>query len=546
MNKKPNELIQDPIFNKGTGFTEREREKLHLHGLLPFQVETIQVQVEKAYTKFQSRTTPLAKYEYLAELQNKNLTLFYRLVTEHVEEMVPLIYTPTVGDACINYSALYQGGRGLYLAYPLRDKMDEMLDHLAKQDIDVIVVTDGERILGLGDLGVGGMGIPIGKLALYTLFGGIHPLRTMPIVLDVGTNNQELLQDPHYLGWKHERVRGGEYAAFIDAFVQGLKARLPHVLLQWEDFAKANAKTLLDRYRDKICSFNDDIQGTASVTLAAILSGLKVSGQKLCEQRFAVLGGGSAGMGICEALVLALTAHGMSKEEAYRHFYIIDIHGLIHKNMPNLDEQHKHYARDFAELKAWKVVDMQKISLVDVANNAKPTVLIGVSAQGGAFTREVIEAISKDCKHPIILPLSNPTAKAEANPQDLLTWTQGSALIATGSPFTDVEYAGKKWKISQCNNVYIFPGLGLGVIASGAWQVSEMMFLKAAETLSENSPMSQNPQAPLFPRLTALKEVTKKIALAVAKQAQAEGLAPNISDDKTLARIEKAMWFPNY
>ncbi|HSX12847.1 MAG TPA: NAD-dependent malic enzyme, partial [Chlamydiales bacterium] len=472
--------------------------------------------------------------------------LFFRLVYEHVNEMLPLIYTPTVGDASIQYSMIYREHRGLYLSYPLKDKLSEILDNYPKSEVDVIVVTDGERILGLGDLGVGGMAIPVGKLALYTLFGGIHPARTLPIVLDVGTNNPQLLKDPLYLGWQHERINGKEYNDFIDLFVSAVKKRYPHVLLQWEDFAKPHARPLLDRYRDKICSFNDDIQGTASVVLSAILTAVKLTKSSLKEQRIALLGGGSAGIGICNEIVRAMVAEGMSEEEARDRFYVVDIKGLIHTGSDTPDENQKKFAQSFEKISHWKIKNPAFVSLMDVVSNAFPTILIGVSAQPGAFTHEIISEMARHIEQPVIFPLSNPTSKSEANPEDIIKWTDGRAIVATGSPFPPVTFNGKTFRIAQCNNVYIFPGVGLGAIASKATKVTDKMFLKAASVLSQHSPMLKEPHGTLFPAFENLRSIIRTIGIAVAKVAQEEGVAEKTSDDQIEKKIDQTMWFPEY
>ena len=538
--------LLDPALNKGTAFSMKERDELGLHGLLPAAISSLDLDLEKAYGNFCDHSTPLAKWVFLNALQNHNETLFYKLALEHVEEMLPLIYTPTVGDASLRYSSLYKGGRGLFISYPLADRMEEMLDHLNDHPVDVIVVTDGERILGLGDLGVGGMAIPVGKLALYTLFGGVHPKRTMPIVLDVGTDNEELLNDPLYLGWRHQRLRGEEYMAFIDQFVKGVKKRLPQVLLQWEDFGKNHARPLLEKYRHQICSFNDDIQGTASVALGAILSAVQQAGTKLEEQKIAVLGAGSAGIGICDVLCSAMMARGIPEEKAQSAFYVLDRSGLMHSGSNQMDPHQKRFARKEAELKGWGVDTSKYISLLDTIQHAHPTILIGVSGQPGTFTREMIETMAQHVKRPVILPLSNPTSRIEATPADIIKWSSGRAIIATGSPFAPVEWEGRRYPIAQCNNVYIFPGVGLGVIASGAKEVSEGMFLKASEVLSEHSPMRSDPSASLFPSLKQLREISQKIALAVALEAVKEELAPPTSEAQLRQQIAAKIWSPSY
>ena len=538
-------ILNTPLYNKGTAFSQEEREELGLYGLLPYQVSSIETQVHRRYQNFLSQPTQISKFLFLNTLQNRNEILFHRLVSEHITEMLPLIYTPTVGDVSIHYSYLYKDQRGLYLSYPCKDKMQQMVEQFKDCKIDVVVVTDGERILGLGDMGIGGMAIPIGKLSLYTLFGGIHPSRTLPIFLDVGTNNPEYLNDPNYMGWRHERVVGFEYDDFVDRFVKALKKTFPHVLLQWEDFAKPHAKPLLDRYKDSILSFNDDIQGTAAVVLSAVISASKKQAIALKDQKIAVLGGGSAGLGICQKLVEAMILGGCSAKEAYSRFYIVDLNGLIHTD-GKFEEAQKQFVQDSSKIKNWKVEEFNHITLLEVIQNVKPSVLIGVSTQGGAFTKEMIKTMAASCKHPLILPLSNPNTRCEAKPEDLVRWTEGQALFATGSPFPTVEYNHRLYSSAQCNNVYIFPGLGLGAIASHATKVTETMFVAAAEELSNHSPMLLDPVASLFPSFESLKEISRKIAFQVGKMAMKEGVAPLLADDQLRKQIEENVWEPNY
>lgn len=540
-------ILNHSLYNKGTAFTQEERKELGLQGLLPYHVSTIEEQAKRRYANFISITSDLGRYNFLSSLQNRNEILFYRLVLEHVGEMVPLIYTPTVGAVSTQYSLQFLEHRGLYLSYPLKDQISKIIDQYARSDVDVIVVTDGERILGLGDLGVGGMAISVGKLTLYTLFGGTHPARTLPIVLDVGTNQASLLNDPLYIGWKNQRITGKQYDEFIDVFVQAVKKRFPQVLLQWEDFGKSHAQQLLDRYRSQICSFNDDIQGTASVALAAVLSAVKLSQGRLKDQKIALLGGGSAGMGICQQIVKAMVDEGgITEEEARRRFYVVDIHGLLQKGDEQLSDNQKLFAHDQNELKSWKVKDLSKISLLEVVNNVHPTILIGVSTQANAFTEEIVTSMAKHVKRPVIFPLSNPTSHSEAHPADLIKWTKGEAIIATGSPFDPVAYEGKLYHIAQCNNVYIFPGVGLGIISTKASYVSDQVFLEASKVLSTHSPMLKDPYGPLFPTLDCLRDVSKEIALKVAKQVIKEKKQRIPSTINIEARVDEVMWYPEY
>jgi len=538
------EILNTPLYNKGSGFTQEERDAFGLNGLIPPRISTIDDQIKRSYYNFSHKHSPLEKYESLVGLMSRNELLFYQLLARYPAEMLPIIYTPTVGDAAMKYSRIYFHQRGLYLSYALKNQFDEIFQRVPREDIDVIVVTDGERILGLGDQGIGGMTIPIGKLSLYTLFGGIHPARTLPIILDVGTNNEELLRDEFYLGWRHERLSGLKYDEFIEKFVQAVKKRYPKVLLQWEDFGRNNARRILDQYREKILSFNDDIQGTAAVSVAAMLAAVKVTGKKFSDQRLAILGGGSAGTGIADMAVAALEAEGLSNEEACRRIYMVDIDGLIHFSSKNIHDAQKPYVQPQSALKGWKV-SSDYISLLDVCINARPTILVGVCAQSGAFTREIIEEMCRHSERPIIFPMSNPTSKAECTAEEAIHWTKGKGVIATGSPFPPVVYEGKTHTISQCNNVYIFPGLGLGALSSQATQVTEGMFLEAARTLSTFSPALKDPTASLFPKIEEVRSVSRKIATAVAKKACEENVA-RIAPSEIEKAIEAHVWEPRY
>lgn len=543
---KPTEILDTPLINKGTAFTKEERDSLGLHGLLPYHISTLQEQVQRRYENFKQKPDQLSKYIFLSSLQNRNEILFYRLVAEHISEMVPLIYTPTVGDVSVHFSILYRQHRGLYLSYPLKDKIGEIIAAWPEKDVEVIVVTDGERILGLGDVGVGGMAIPQGKLALYTLFGGVHPAKVLPIMLDVGTNNQQLLKDTLYLGWRNPRIIGEQYYDFIELFVSAIKKRFPKVLLQWEDFAKPHARPLLEKYRDEVCSFNDDIQGTASVALAAIMGAVKMAHGKLKSQKIAMLGGGSAGIGIANLIVEAMKLDGCSDEQARKNFYIVDIDGLLHSQLTRLDPEQKKFARHFSELSQWQNAGKGTFSLLDVIHHAKPTILIGVSAQPNTFTEEIVTAMATYTERPIIFPLSNPTSRAEAKPEDLIRWTKGKAIIATGSPFAPVDYQGKKHFIAQCNNVYIFPGVGLGIIACKSPKVTEKMFIRAAQVLSDHAPMLKDPTAGIFVPLEELRSVCREIAIAISQVAEDEGLVPKSSLKEIQRRVDEKMWYPEY
>jgi malate dehydrogenase (oxaloacetate-decarboxylating) len=535
-------LLETPMFNKGSAFPEDERVEFGLHGLLPAHLGSIDEQLARRYGGFQERRTALQQHIYLRALQDRNEVLFYRLVHDHIGEMMSLIYTPVVGEACQHFSQIYRKSRGLFLSYEHREELDAILANRPFRDVDVIVVTDGERVLGLGDLGVGGMGIPVGKLSLYTLCGGIHPARTLPILLDVGTDNQEALQDPLYLGWRHERVRGQAYDDFIEMFVQAVTRACPNVLLQWEDFAKANARRLLDRYRNRLCTFNDDIQGTAAVALAAILSALNVTGTTLPDQRIVIVGAGSAGIGISDQILAALMAEGLPERDALARLWLVGRNGLLHSGMTDLQPVQMHYAQPLDRMERWKRDASQSFALNEVIEQVKPSVLIGTTGQPKMFTEEVVRAMARHVERPTILPLSNPTSRSEAIPADLISWTEGRALVATGSPFPAVLHGGRNFPIAQCNNVYIFPGVGLGVIACRARRVSDAVFLAAARALANASPARSDREAALFPPLEEITQISRGIALATGLQAQQEGLAEPTTPEELERRVDAARW----
>ncbi len=539
-------LLQNPLLNKGSAFTNDERRALGLLGLIPSHQSTMDEQLQRRYTTFQQKTSDLEKYSHLSSLQDRNETLFYRLLQEHIAEMMPIIYTPTVGAACQQYSRIYERPRGMFLSYPHRTEIDAMLANVPHSDVRVIVVTDGGRILGLGDLGIGGMGIPIGKLALYTLCAGIHPATTLPIVLDMGTNNQKLLDDPLYIGWRHTRVDGQAYDDFIETFVQAVERHFPHAILQWEDFANQHASRLLARYQDRLCTFNDDIQGTGAVTLAGLLAACSVTGQPLTEQRIIMFGAGSAAMGIVGQIVAAMQRAGLTTERAHSTIWLVDSHGLVHTARGQLDPFKRDYARPWDEVTNWQADEAQAITLLEVVKQMQPTALIGTTAQPGAFTAEIVRAMAARVARPIIFPLSNPNSQSEAVPAALLEWTDGRALIATGSPFAPVRYATHTIEIAQCNNVFIFPGVGLGVIATNARRVTEAMFAAAGEALSMLSPARRDPTASLFPALADVRAVSRQVALAVGAAAQAAGLAEMTTADELEQRVNAVMWAPHY
>jgi malate dehydrogenase (oxaloacetate-decarboxylating) len=539
-------LLERSLLNKGTAFTGDERRTFGLLGLLPPAQETLGEQAARAYEAYRPKPTDLERHIYLRQLQDANETLFYRLLLDHLAEMMPIVYTPTVGLACEQFSHVYRRPRGLFISYAERDDIDAILENADSPRVEVIVVTDGERILGLGDQGAGGMGIPIGKLSLYTACGGIHPATTLPILLDVGTNNDERLRDPLYIGWRHKRISGSEYDQFVDAFVQAVKRKFPRVLLQWEDFAQPHAGPLLDRYRDQLCTFNDDIQGTAAVTTGTLLAAVAAAGGRLRDHRVAILGAGSAGCGIAEQMVAAMVEEGLSDREARANFFLIDRPGLLHDGLEGLRSFQSKLAQPKDRIAPWPVAPGQPIGLIDVVKNARPTILIGTSGQPGTFTAEIVRAMMAYAKRPIIFPLSNPTSRSEATPADLIAWTDGRALIATGSPFDDVTYEGRRFPIAQCNNSYIFPGLGLGILASEAKRVSDAMFMAAARALAEYSRAGPDPAAAVLPPLAESRQVSRAIALAVGAAAQREGLAPPRSPEELEQKVDAKIWEPRY
>ncbi|EOX4456482.1 MULTISPECIES: NAD-dependent malic enzyme [Vibrio] len=538
-------LLATPLLNKGSAFSAEERSSFNLEGLLPESTETIQEQVERAYQQYKSFESDMDKHIYLRNIQDTNETLYYRLVQNHISEMMPIIYTPTVGAACENFSNIYRRGRGLFISYPNRDRIDDLLNNAANHNVKVIVVTDGERILGLGDQGIGGMGIPIGKLSLYTACGGISPAYTLPIVLDVGTNNPQRLADPMYMGWRHPRITGAEYDAFVEEFIQAVQRRWPDALIQFEDFAQKNAMPLLERYKDRVCCFNDDIQGTAAVTVGSLLAACKAAGTQLSKQRITFLGAGSAGCGIAEAIIAQMVSEGISDEQARSQVYMVDRWGLLQEGMPNLLDFQQRLVQKHINTKEWEN-EGNGFSLLDVMRNAKPTVLIGVSGAPGLFSQEVIEEMHKHCKRPIVFPLSNPTSRVEATPNDIIRWTNGEALVATGSPFEPVVHEGRTYPIAQCNNSYIFPGIGLGVLAVNAKRVTDEMLMESSRALATCSPLAINGRGALLPPLEEIHSVSKKIAFAVGKKAIEQGVALEITDEALNVAIEQSFWQPVY
>ena len=540
------ELLNDPLLNKGTAFTEDERDAFDLHGLLPPHVAELDYQVKRRLDAFRGLGSDIQRYVFLRGLQDSNETLFYALLTRNIEEMMPIVYTPTVGLGCELFSHIFRKPRGLFLSIPHKDAIPRIIGHPRFDGIEAIVVSDGERILGLGDQGAGGMGIPIGKLSLYTACAGLHPSTTLPVILDVGTDNKEHLDDPLYIGWQHERVRGAEYDEFVATFVDAVRARWSHVLLHWEDFAFGNANRLLAHYRDRLCTFNDDIQGTAAIAVGTLLSAINVTGVQLRDQRIAVLGAGSAGTGICALLFRAMTDAGLTEREARGRFYLVDRQGLLLEGMVGLQPFQASFAQSRDRLTDWRMAAADRVGLADVVANARPTVLVGTSGQAGAFSQTVIRSMAEHVQRPVIFPLSNPTERAEATPRDIDAWTQGRAVIGTGSPFPPLKRDGKEFRVDQTNNAYVYPGIGLGAIAADARRISDGMILAAARTIADLSPAKHDPNANLLAPLVEIRRLSFHVAIAVAKQAQAEGLAAPLSEEAVAAAVRGKMWQPLY
>ncbi len=538
-------LLETPLLNKGSAFTREERAAFNLTGLLPPRYETIEEQVSRCYQQYRSFDEAINKHIYLRVIQDNNETLFYRLVQQHLEEMLPIIYTPTVGDACEQFSDIYRSARGLFVSYEDRYQLDDILRNATKAKVKVIVITDGERVLGLGDQGIGGMGISIGKLSLYTACGGISPAYTLPVMLDVGTNNEKLLNDPMYMGLRQKRVSQADYNEFIDLFIKAVKRRWPEAIIQFEDFAQPNAMPILQRYRDQVCCFNDDIQGTAAVTVGTLLAACRSKGSQLKDQKVVFVGAGSAGCGIAEQIISQMVAEGATEQQARSQIYMVDRFGLLTEGMADLRDFQQALVQTKAATAQWSFSG-EFASLLDVMNCAQPTVLIGVSGQAGLFTEEIIRAMKKGCSLPIIFPLSNPSRQVEATPEQVINWTEGEVVIATGSPFKPVSFNDKQYLITQCNNSYIFPGIGLGVIAVKARLISDDMLRAASETLAANSPLANTGQGGLLPPFTELSALSKKIAFAVAKVAMKQGLALEIDDVQLQERIENNFWRPEY
>ncbi len=544
--KRGEGVLTDSFLNKGTAFTPSERDELDILGLIPPAVFTIEQQLGRVYESFSAKTSPLEKYVYLASLHDRNEVLYYRLVHERIEEMLPIVYTPVVGEACQKFSHIFRRGRGLYIGIDQKNNIEKILRNYHTTEPSVIVVTDGERILGLGDQGAGGMGIPIGKLCLYTSCAGVSPYSTLPIMLDVGTDNEERLADPLYVGLRHKRIRGEEYQEFIDKFVAAVKKVYPNVLLQWEDFLKDNAIFQLERFRDELLTFNDDIQGTAAVVVAGIYGALRLTGGKMSDHRLVFAGAGASAHGIAELFVSAQVAEGVPVEEARRRIWTCDTKGLAVSDRAGLEGFKKEFARDRAELAGWKVADASRISLEETIENAKPTILIGVSATPGTFSEAVVRKMAEMNERPLVFPLSNPTSKSECTAEQAVTWSDGRAIVATGSPFAPVIHDGVRHRIGQCNNAFIFPGVGLGVCVSKAKHVSDGMFLAAARALATHVTEADIAESAVYPQIATIRDCSHSVACAVIRCAVAEGHA----DASVLVNLEevvrRAMWFPEY
>jgi malate dehydrogenase (oxaloacetate-decarboxylating) len=540
------DLLLHPRFNKGTAFTEEERDAFGLRGLLPPHVGTLEDQRTRRMRVLTGLDSAFAKYSNMRDLQDNDETLFYSLIAEHTEELLPFVYTPAVGEGCQRFSEIWRKPRGLFISYPNRDRIEQMLSTPRYDDIRCIVVSDGERILGLGDQGAGGMGIPIGKLALYTALAGVPPEHCLPVLLDVGTDNEALLHDPIYIGWQHHRIRGQEYDDFVDAFVAAVEKRWPHILLQWEDFAGANAAILLERYRDRLCTFNDDIQGTAAVTTATLLSAVNATGVPLKDQTIALFGSGGAGLGIASLLIAAMQEEGLSQAEARQRIYAFNRYGLLVDGARGIREPQQNLVRPRSDIEGWRLEGGEDVSLLDVMRNAGITALVGTSAQAGAFTEDVVRAMASHTPQPIIFPLSNPTSCAEATPFDLLQWTEGRAIIGTGSPFAPVDVSGRLVPIAQTNNSYIFPGLALGILVSRAARVTDAMIMAAAKALAQLSPARLDKNARLLPPIAESRKVGMVVAQAVGRQAIADGVA-SIEDEAALdEQLRGYVWEPVY
>jgi len=545
--KRGSAIITDSLLNKGTAFSPEERMLFELEGMIPYRVTDRAHQRQRAYeTITEKGHHPLDMYVSMAALQDRNETLYYQVLGDHVEELLPIVYTPTVGEAAIKYSHLFRRGRGLWITPAHKGRMFDVLAHARNEEVRLIVVTDNERILGLGDQGAGGMVIPIGKLALYTLGAGIHPAYTLPVSLDVGTDNQRLLDDELYVGWRHPRLRGDEYYEFVDEFVDAVRRRFPEALLQWEDFKKANAFTLLDRYREVLPSFNDDIQGTAAVVVAGVLAYGRATGTKLADQRIVLVGSGAAGIGIARQIHHILESAGVAGDDLYRRIALLDTRGLVVKEREGLEAYKQQLAWPDALATEVGLTGDAAADLPAVIEALQPTVLIGTTGQPGLFDEAVVEAAAHHVERPLVMALSNPTSKTEAIPAEVFAWTDGRAFMATGSPFPPVDYGGRSIPVPQCNNVYVFPGVGLGAIVSKATRVTDAMFAAAADELAAQASDTDLAEGRLYPPLADLRTITRRIAFVVARTAIDGGAAAAMTDAEINAALDHEIWDFSY
>jgi malate dehydrogenase (oxaloacetate-decarboxylating) len=540
------QLLNEPLLNKASAFTQEERLSLGLSGLLRTGVSTLDLQVQRSYDNFQRKPNDIEKYIFLQGLLNRNEVLFYRLLGENLTEMVPIVYTPTVGQACLELSHITRRYRGIYLSPENIANVDQIFQGVSLPSVNLVVVTDGERILGLGDLGSDGMGIPIGKVTLYVAGGGLHPACCLPMTLDVGTNNPRLLDDPLYLGWRHPRLEGDEYWEFIEKFVLGVRRNFPEALVQWEDFAKHKAFTLLERYRDRVLSFDDDIQGTGAVAASVLMTAMRIKKSRLADQRVGIVGMGQAGIGIAENVLALLKVEGLSDRDARARIYAGDMPGLLCGDMPGLSKWQQAFARDRADVAGWTLASSDRITLMDTVRNAKLTVLIGVTAQPGLFSAEVLSAMAAHEPQPVVMALSNPTSRCECTPEDVARATDGRGMMAMGSPFPDLSWKGRTLVTSQCNNLYVFPGVGLGALVAKAPKVTAAMFMAASRALSRLVTPAQEARGYLLPPMEDIRGVSRAVAKAVAIEARDAGLGRLLDDDKLEELVARAQWEPAY